>query len=170
MFVMIKRLLIIGALVAIVLTGVIMFFTRDTNPTKESALLKARVETLVVLLGEGKANARDGALRQFVAEASTLVLSDKAAMDASLLTVGIKKTDKATKAAESDSDTFAKLSSAKLNGQFDSVYPGMLEQKMESTSALMLEVQSKTPNPGLKASLTKSRATLKLLLDRLSKF
>ena len=167
--IMIKRLIIIGLLFAIVIGGIVFFFTRDTNPTKESQLLSARLSTLVRLLEEGNTNSRSSELKTFVNEATVLILSDQTAYAASLKAIGVKAPDKATNAAEADSTTFQKLESAKITGQFDTVYPGILEQKLDTTASLVREVQSKTPDAGLKASLAKLYATISLLQDRLSK-
>ena len=167
---MIKRLIIIGLIFIVIGTGVTMFFTRDTNPTKESQLLSARLTTLLSLLDNGSKNSTNGDMRSFVNEASVLLLSDQVEFEAGLKSAGTKTADKATLAAEADSSTFDRLHTAQINGQFDSVFPNILEQKLDSTAALVREVQGKTPNSDLKAATTKLYKTLSTLQDRASKF
>lgn len=166
---MIKRLIIIGLIFAVVITGIVMFFTRDTNPTEETQRLSARVSTLMKLLEQGNSAARNPSLKRLSSEASVLVLSDQVMLDAAIKASGTKAPDKAMASSEADTDTFTKLQTADINGQFDTVYRSVLTQKLDTTAVLVREVQNKTPNPSLKAATTKLYETLSLLQDRLSK-
>ena len=166
---MIKRLIIVGILLAVVIGGVALFFSRDPNPTKESLRLMARLNTLQAILNDGSKNSRSGDLLGFTSEARILITGEQANIDSVFAGVGIKKVDKATLAAEADGATFTLLKNANLSGQYDATYKSVLTQKLDSTAALMREVKNKSPNAKVKVTLVKSLETFQALQDKLAK-
>jgi hypothetical protein len=166
---MIKRLIIIAVMLAVVIGGITLFFTRDTNPTKESLALVARLDTLQRILNDGSKNSKSADLKSFASEARILISGEQASINAALLEVGIKKVDKATTASEADAETFKALSNAALSGSYDGTYRSTLTLKLDSTAALIREVKNKTPNANVKAALTKANATFAVLQDKLAK-
>jgi hypothetical protein len=166
---MMKRLLIVGVILAIVIAGIAMFFSRDPNPTAESLRLSARLNTLQTILNDGSRNLQSGELRAFTSEARILISGDQANIDTVFATVGVKKADKTITAAEADGATFDLLKNAALSGQYDATYKSVLTQKLDSTVALMREVKNKTPNVKVKAAMVNSINTFETLQNKLSK-
>lgn len=168
MMIMIKRLIVMLVLFLIIIGGITFFFTRDTNPTKESQHLSARITTLLKILDEGNIKLKSGDLKSFSSEARILIAGDQAAIGVALEGVGIKKIDKAITTEEADKETFTTLTNAALSGQYDASYKSVLAQKFDSTAALMREVKGKTPNKKLKDTLTAALTTMDTLQNKLA--
>jgi hypothetical protein len=168
MLLMAKRLIIIALLLAVVIGGIALFFTRDQNPTKESVALVARLDTLQRLLDDGNKNSRSADLKSFTSESRILILGEQANLLAAFADVGIKKADKAAAAAEADTETFTLLKNAALSGRYDATYQNTLALKLDNTAGLVREVKNKTPNAKLKAALVKANDTISKLQDKLA--
>jgi hypothetical protein len=170
MMAMVKRLLIVGILLAIVIGGIAIFFSRDPNPTSESLHLMARLNTLQAILNDGSRNSHSGNLLGFTSEARILITGEQANINSAFAAIGIKKIDKVTAAAEADGSTFTLLKNANLSGQYDPTYKSVLTQKLDSTAALIREVKNKSSNAKVKATLATSLQTFQVLQDKLAKF
>lgn len=145
-------LLIIGGLVAVIGGGFMLFASGD-NSGQLQQRLSARQDTTLKLIADGQKNISGDDLAKVNSELSIILHGDDTALSAALKTAGLKKVDKAIKAAEADTESFEALTTARLNAQYDITYQNILTQKLESLQALLKELHDKTRSKSLKAAV-----------------
>lgn len=143
---------VIGLLVAIVIGGLLLLGSGD-NSGQLQQRLSARQTTTQALIADGQKNLTSGDLKKINSELQIILASDTNQLQAALTVAGLKKIDKTVVAAEADTATFQKLTTAKLNGQYDTAYKNVLTQKLESLNALIKELHAATKSTGLKTAL-----------------
>lgn len=161
--------LAIGLIIVLAIGGGLMVLSKSNNPITQMQRLSVRLDTLQALLKEGTKNVRNPDLKKVQTDASILVAGDAASIGQAIEVAGVKKIPKDITALEADATTFATLADAKFNGHFDDAYIKALSLKLESTMALMREVQAKTGNAQLKAALSLAYGHHSGILDQLSK-
>jgi hypothetical protein len=142
-------LLVIAALVG----GSLLLIGGSDNSGTLLQRASARQATTQRLVADGQKNITNDDLSKLNSELSILLAGSTPALQAEVSNAGIKSLDKAIVAAEADAATFEKLATAKLNGQYDSTYRGVLAQKLESLLALLEELNGKTNSKSLKTTL-----------------
>lgn len=143
-------LLVIAALVG----GSLLLLGGSDNSGTLLQRASARQATTQRLVADGQKNITNDDLSKLNSELSILLAGSTPALQAEVSKAGIKSLDKAIVAAEADVATFEKLATAKLNGQYDSTYRGVLAQKLESLLALFEELNGKTNSKSLKTMLS----------------
>lgn len=165
-----KGLLLIGLLIVAITAAVFMLFASSSdNNGQLMQRLSARQATTLKIIADGQKNLTNDDLSKINSELSIILLSSDAALQTELKSAGIKKLDKTITAAEADSETFTKLTSAKLNAQYDSTYKTVLTQKLESLQALLRELHDKTKSKSLKTVLSTEYKHLSTYSDELGK-
>lgn len=147
-------MLIIGGLLIAVVAFMLLFASGDNSETLQQRT-KARQNTLIEIVDDGKKNLTSDELGKINSELYLVLLSDDAELQAALKTAGLKKVDKTITAAEAGTETLEMLESAKLNAQYDAKYRTVLTQKLESHRALLKELHSKTKSKSLKEAVSK---------------
>jgi hypothetical protein len=165
------RLVIIILLVAAVVIGGFMLLAAGSgNDGQLMQRLSARQATTLKLVTDGQKNLSDDNLQKINSELNLILLSDGSLVQAELVKAGLaKKMDKNIAAAESDTTTFDKLASAKLNAQYDGTYHTTLVQKLESLSALLRELHDKSNSKSLKSALSTEYRHLTGYINELEK-
>lgn len=148
-----RTLVVLIALIAAIVIGLLLLvFSADrSGPLQQRTA--ARQETTMKLIADGQKNLSSGELKKINAELNVVMLSDDVALQTALADAGFKKADKEVVAAEADAETFDKLATAKINGQYDSTYRGVLLQKLESHMGLLEELHGETKKKSLKRTL-----------------
>lgn len=165
-----RLVLIILLIVAVLIGGFMLLAAGSGNSGQLMQRLSARQATTLKLVADGQKNLSDDNLQKINSELNLILLSDGAVVQAELSKAGLaKKMDKTIVAAESDSTTFDKLASAKLNAQYDSTYRATLVQKLESLTALLRELHDKTKSKSLKSALSSEYRHLNGYIDELEK-
>lgn len=165
-----KLVLIVLALIALVVGGLMLIVASSDNSGQLMQRLSARHATTLKLVADGQKNLTDDNLQKINSELNIILLSDSARVQTELASAGIaKKLDKEIVAAEADSTTFDKLASAKLNAQYDSTYRTILIQKLESLTVLLRELHDKTKSKSLKTALSSEYQHLTGYLNELEK-
>jgi len=145
-------LFIVGGGIAIA-AAIFMLVASSDHSGPLQQRLKARQATALAIIDDGKKNLTNDDLQKLNSEIGIVMLSDNTKLGTALSAVGLKKPDKAVVAAEADAETFEKLTTAKLNAQYDSIYQDVLEQKLESLRVLLQELNQETKSKQLKAVL-----------------
>lgn len=162
------RLIVIGAvLLAAIVGGFLLIASSSDNNDQLMQRLSARQATTLQLISDGQKNLTSDEIGKVNSELNLTLLSDDAALQAELTKAGIKKIEKTITTAEADTTTFEKLSSAKLNGQYDSTYHATLSLKLESLRALIGELHDKTRSTSLKSVLSREHAHLTTYINEL---
>ena len=165
-----KRLvLIIFILIAVIGAGLMLIAASSDNNGQLMQRLSARQATTLKLVADGQKNLVSDDLSKINSELNIILLGDNSALQAELTKAGIKKIDKDVTAAEADSETFTKLTTAKVNGQYDTAYKTTLTQKLESLRALIRELHDKTKSKSLKSVLATEYKHLSTYVDELDK-
>lgn len=164
------RTLIFGAIgAAVVALGLLLLFGQGDGSSEQAQRLSARLGTLSGLVQNADQNIKSGDLRKVNSEARIVILGNVSALKAPLAAAGAAKLDKKIVAAEADTATSATLNDAAITGKYDSAYARALNQKLESTGLLMLEISQKTKSRALKAALQKAAADFVILQQQLTK-
>lgn len=165
------KLLFLGAGILLLVIAVfgLITLTRSSNPAQQMQRLSARFESLGEILALGDSYIQSQDLKKVHSDASILIKGDAATVGAAMETAGLGKVEKDVKAAEADTETLETLNDARLNGRFDDAYKKALAQKIESTMALMREVNDKTNSRALKSSLSNAYEHQSTILDELAK-
>lgn len=158
-----------GLLLLLLVGGGLLLATSGNNPLPQMQRLSIRLESLQTIINQGNKNVIGRDLKKVQADAAILVIGDIANINIALSEAGLDKIPKEVAALESDQATLDTLADAQLNGQFDPAYKKALSQKIESTMALMREVNEKTKSSALKATLSDSYKNFGRILDNLSK-
>jgi hypothetical protein len=156
-------------IVAALVGGFLMLASSSDNSKDLMHRLGARQATTLKLIGDGQKNLNSDQLTKINSELNLILISDNAALETEITGAGIKKLDKEVVAAEADTETFEKLASAKLNGQYDATYKTVLTQKLESLRALLRELHDKTKSKSLKTVLANEYQHLTTYSDELEK-
>lgn len=165
-----KLLIIIaGTIVTLLIAAGLIIMSANNSPVKQMQRLSARFESLQLIVDQGTKSVQNGDLRKVQSDVSILVKGDVASIESAMIAAGLGKVSKELIALESDQSTLNSLTDARLNGRFDSTYKKALAQKLESTMALMREVNNKTSNRTLKMSLSSAYDHFSSLLDQLAK-
>lgn len=165
-----KALLLVGGILIAVLIAITLLLLGSGNkPVSQMEHLSARFETLQTILKLGTKNVKAADLKKVQSDASILVIGDGALINQAMKDAGFAKISKDITTSEADAATLATLSDAQLNGTFDTAYKKVLSQKLESTMALMREIDSKTNNKALKSALSTAYTHFGGLLDQLAK-
>lgn len=165
-----KTLLLGGGILFTILIAIALLVMGNGNkPISQMQHLSARFDNLQTILKEGTKNVQGDGLKKIQSDASILVIGHTALIDAAMKSAGLGSVPKEITALEADSATLKTLSGAELNGQFDTAYQKVLAQKIESTMALMREVQDKTNSKTLKSSLSTAYTYFGNILDQLAK-
>lgn len=160
-------LIIIILVIAAIGGAALLFLNQDESKPLQPKLI-ARLDTLQKMVAEGTKNVKDGDLRKTNSDITIQVLSDTAAIQTKLESMGQDKPSDADAAAEADTATFETLKNAALNNNFDSTYRRTIAQKLESTNALIRELYDKTSDKGLKSVLNSAYTHFKLLQNQLA--
>lgn len=158
-----------GIVFALILAGTLLVLGNSKNPISQMQRLSARFENLQTIAEQGTKNVQGADLKKTQGDASILIIGHAATINAAMKDAGLGKVPKGITALESDEATIATLLDAQLNGRFDAVYQKALAQKLESTMALMREVNDKTNNRDLKDALSTAYTNFGGILDQLAK-
>lgn len=156
-----------GILVFFILVGVIAnLFTTDTSTISQRLLY--RMDALEALTNTAKSNISSDSLSKINADLSLILTGDNVSLK-KVIPVA-KTTTELTKikTEETDAATATKLSSAKINGQYDSTYKQVLLQKIETANALITELWSKSSKSSVKAQLLTINDHLKVYYAQLN--
>lgn len=157
------------AVLLVIISAGFLLLSSGSNPTSQMQRLGIRFDTLQSLIAEGSKNIQNGDLRKINTDARIILASDIKAIGDAMSATGLKEAPDNIVAAETDQDTFDKLTDALANGRFDTVYQTTLVQKLEETSALMREIHDKTKSRSLKTALAAGYEHINGTLDQLSK-
>ena len=162
-----RAFLIVGSLVilAVIVAAFLLFGTRDNSGVLRERLSARQTVTLSVI-ADGQKNISGEDLGKLNSEVSIVLKSDDAALQAALKAAGTKP-DKKITASEADTDSVTELKTAKLNGQYDSKYRSILNQKLESLQALVKELYGSSKSKSLKATLNVEYGHLDTYLNQL---
>lgn len=159
---------------AIVLGGVILVliaifaissFTSQNSIGTQAAHLSVRLTNLDTLTTGAAKQLQNGDLQKINAETSLIT----AGVAPGLASILPKKADKSVVAAESDSAQTAALANAALAGTYDAEYKTILTQKLESITALLNEMYTKTNSRSARAALKADYANYAAILADLGK-
>lgn len=148
-----RTLLIILVLVLALVGGLVMLLASGDNSDQLRQRLSARQDTTLAIVADGQKNITGDDLKKLNSELSLVLTGDNTDLQAALTAAGMKKVNKEVAGAETDSETFKKLTTAKLNAQYDTTYRRVLGQKLESLRQLIEELHGKTKQRGLKSVL-----------------
>ncbi|MBC7746466.1 hypothetical protein H7Y40_00600 [Pedobacter sp.] len=162
-------LIVIGGIIALIIAISLMVLSGGNSPTNQMQRLSARFDSLQTILESGRKNVQGADLKKVHADAYILIIGDAAQVNRAMTTAGLEKIPKDIIALEADTATLATLADAQLNGRFDTAYKKALSQKLESTMALMREIDGKTNSTALKTSLSTAYDHFGGLLDQLAK-
>lgn len=159
-------LLIVAGLIAVVtLIFVISSLSNRNNIGTESQHLSVQLTNLSTLTTAAGTKIGDGNLRKLNAE--TAIILD--GVQADLATSLPKKIDKQIAADESDSTATDSLATAELAGTYDATYKNVLKEKLESVTALMSTMYSKTKSTSLKSTLNTDYKNFEAILNNVNK-
>lgn len=163
----IKLVAVIAVMVIIVviLIGVIGAALGSNGLGTQAQHLSARLTNLSAVTAGAATQLHNGDLKKINAE-TALVTTGAGADLASILP---KNVDKSITAAEADTTDTTSLSNAALNGTYDTVYKQVLQQQLQSVSALLVEMIGKAKSAPLSQTLTQDNANYQALLTSLSK-
>lgn len=164
-----RLVVIVLVVLAVIGGGLMLLASSSDNNGQLLQRLSARQSTTLKLIADGQKNLSSDNLSKINSELSIVLIGDNTALQTELKHAGIKKLDKTIVAAEADETTFTKLTSAKLNAQYDQTYKVTLEQKLESLQALLRELHGKTKSKSLKAVLSTEYKHIATYSDELSK-
>jgi hypothetical protein len=148
-----KTLVIILLLIGALIGGALFLIGGSDNTGALLQRTSARQATMQRLVADGQKNLTSDDLGKINSELNILLAGSTPILQAEVSKAGIKKMDAQIVAAEADTDTFEKLASAKLNGQYDATYRNVLSNKLESMLAILEELHGKTKSKSLKATL-----------------
>ena len=164
-----RTLTVLVLLVLAIAVGLVLLIASGDRSGPLQARVSARQTTTLRLVADGKKNLSSDQLTKLNAELQVVLISDNVTLQSALAGAGLKKVDKKVTAAETDSLTFMKLQTAKVNGQYDSTYRGVLLQKLDSLRGLLKELYSETKNKQLKAAVNAEYKHLSGYYDTLEK-
>lgn len=160
-------LFVIGGVIAVAAGIALMLGSSDQSGGLQQRL-SARQATTLTIIEDGQKNLSGDELKKLNSEMRIVLLGDTNKLNAALASAGMKKVSKETTAAEADKDSLTRLSDAKLNGRYDTVYSDIVTQKLESLQALVAEVHDKTTSKQLKSVLKTEHEHLTLYLNALA--
>lgn len=164
-----KTLLLFGGLgIALIAAVSLIILTASSKPVEQMQRLSVRLENLQSIVAQGNKHVKGVELSKVQSEASILLAGDIIAINDAMKSAGLGKIPSDIKSLESDDATLKTLSDAQLDGSFDGAYQKALAQKLESTMALMRELNGKTNSASLKEALSTAYDHSSLILNQLA--
>lgn len=157
--------LIAGVLILLVVAIVVIsgLLNKDSIGT-QSQHLAARLTNLSALTTSASKQLSNGDLKKLNAEAS--IITD--GVVSNLAGTLPKKVDKAVASDESDASDTTKLGNAALAGTYDTAYRQVLQQKLESITALLSEMSNKTNSKKLRTTISDDYKNYQAVLSNLT--
>ncbi len=149
-----KKVLVIagGFLLLIAVIGIVATLLTP-NDTALSQRLLYRLDALSALATTANSSIQDDNLSKINADVSIVLTGDIASINKLIPTAKTTPELTAIKTEEADATTTANLKTALVNGEYDSTYKTVLEQKLEAAKALAAELAGKTTSAQLKQAL-----------------
>lgn len=157
-----------GLGLALIAAVSLLIMTASGKPVEQMQRLSVRLENLQAIVEQGNKNVQGVELSKIQSEISILLAGDIVAVSDALKAAGLGKIPSDIKSLESDEATLKTLSDAQLDGSFDGAYKKAIAQKLESTMALMRELNGKTNDRKLKATLSTAYDHSSLILNQLA--
>lgn len=158
--------LIVGVFIFLIIAIIVMqSIIKGGSIDTQAQHLSPQLTNVAALTVDGTDHLRSEDLKKINAETSIIT---EGAMS-QLVSILPAKPDKTIANSESDASSTAKLASAALDGTYDSEYKLVLTQKLESISALLTEMYTKTKSPSIQESLSSTYKNYQALLNNLGK-
>ncbi len=158
---------ILAGLVAVV-AGIFLLLNSGDNSGALQQRMTLREKALLEITKDGQKHIISPELRKINSEISILLYGHSARLDAAYKKSGVKATkDKAVVSDENADASLEKLKSAELNGQYDSVYKGVLTQHLTALNALGREFHNSTKSKSVKDALSAQFTDVAIYLKQL---
>lgn len=163
-----KTWIFIALGVAAILLGVfLLMFSSGNNVTPQMQRLSARLNTTLTISEDATQHIQNADLRKLNSDIRILTTGSIAKLQPVFTSAGAGTIPNDIKAAEADAATTERIERAKTGGDFDGVYKQIIEQKMDTIIALMIEIYDNTNNNDTRTALSESYNDFVVLRDQL---
>lgn len=163
-----KTLMWVGIGVAVIVAGIIMLMVSTSNNiAPQMQRLSARLDTTLSITEDASRSIQNADLRKLNSDARILTTGSISKLQQPFANAGMGSVPENILAAEADTATVERIEAAKTGGNFDGIYARVLEQKIDTILALMIEIFDNTNRSELQTALTESYNDFTALRDQL---
>ena len=142
-----------GGLLVIIVAFFLISMTSSGGISPQLQRLSARLLTLQEMIKQSKESVSDRDLSKLNSDLSIMTTGSIARLAAPMKAAGMEKVGDDIKKAEADTATLKTLEDAKLTGVFDRTYARIIKLKIDTITALMNEIYTKTKTASLREAL-----------------